>query len=311
MPGKFAKLTSVVKKKYEEFKEGKPTYTIRYLDEDNEFIDISDEEDYSTFKEHVQEYGITNAKLFLIAKGEEDKFNPNIDDGKTVCESVLYDENLESIASSRYPNIGAQYFPPGFVDRSQLDELKEQMRLLQKQLEEQKQEKPKKAKPISKSKEKKITEKTKEKQAQKEAKRLKTEAKEKKKAEKKAVKQEKKKVKEEKAKAKEEVKATPVVVEEKEVKMDFEDDTNEIEPETNPIVIEVEEEFNSLNNKNEGIERIKKDLQASAPVDIQERSKDAPKPSELEKHEFAIQPVFKRVDDEKVKEEDKIENTQK
>lgn len=78
------KLTSVVKKKYDEFKEGKSTYTIRYLDEDNEFIDISDEEDYSTFKEYVQEQGTTNAKLFLIRKGEEEKFNPNIDDGQTV-----------------------------------------------------------------------------------------------------------------------------------------------------------------------------------------------------------------------------------
>ena len=311
LPGKFMKLTSVVKKKYDEFKEGKSTYTIRYLDEDNEFIDISDEEDYSTFKEYVQEQGTTNAKLFLIRKGEEEKFNPNIDDGQTVCESMLYDENLESIATSRLPNMSSHFIPPGYVDRSQLDELKEQMKQLQKQLEEQKQVKPKKIKPISKSKEKKITEKTKEKQAQKDAKKARREAKEKKKAEKKIEKQEQKKAKAEKAKAKEEVKPAPVVVEEKEVKLNFDDEANEIVPEPKPVDQVVEEATNPLNKQNEAIELIKKDIQAAAPVIIEEGNIEAAKPSETEKHEFAIQPVFKRVDDEKVKEDVKIEDTQK
>lgn len=101
LPDRFAKLNSIVKKKYEEFKEGKSTYSMCYLDDENEMIGISDEEDYTVFKDYVKDNSLSTAKVFLNHRGEEHKFDPMIDDAQTVCESMIVDDNPWSVAASR------------------------------------------------------------------------------------------------------------------------------------------------------------------------------------------------------------------
>lgn len=92
LPEKFKRLDKVVSKKYEEFSEGKPSYTMWYLDDENELIGISDDEDYDMFKSHVKESNLPIAKVFLTRKGEEANFNPAVDDAQTVCESVIMED---------------------------------------------------------------------------------------------------------------------------------------------------------------------------------------------------------------------------
>uniref|UniRef100_A0A7S3NEU2 ZZ-type domain-containing protein n=1 Tax=Euplotes harpa TaxID=151035 RepID=A0A7S3NEU2_9SPIT len=95
LPDKFSKLNSIVKKKYEEFSQGKSSYTILYLDEENELINLSDEEDYAVFKDFIKQKRLANAKVFITAKGEEGAFEPLNEDYKTICESVVTNNELD------------------------------------------------------------------------------------------------------------------------------------------------------------------------------------------------------------------------
>ena len=65
LPDKFGKLNNIIKSKYDEFKEGKKTYTLCYVDDEDELVNISDEEDYSVFKDFVDEKHLSNAKVYL------------------------------------------------------------------------------------------------------------------------------------------------------------------------------------------------------------------------------------------------------
>lgn len=101
LPTEFAQLNSIVKKKYDEFKGGKETYTMCYLDDENELINISDDEDYTVFKEFVDDNDVGIAKVFLTAKGGEVNFNPIIDDAQTVNESVIMDDEISRLQMMR------------------------------------------------------------------------------------------------------------------------------------------------------------------------------------------------------------------
>lgn len=100
MPDEYSNLCSIIKRKYEEFKQGKETYTILYVDEENELINVSDDEDYAVFQDY-QSSNIGTAKLFLTHRGEETDFNPLIDDTMTVNESVIMDEDIAKLQTMR------------------------------------------------------------------------------------------------------------------------------------------------------------------------------------------------------------------
>ena len=101
MPEKFKQLDEIVKQKYQEFEKGKKTYTLCYLDEENELINISDDEDYTVFKDHVKNSDFALAKVFLTKRGEESLFNPQIDDAQTIHESVIPDNEIRNLRSIR------------------------------------------------------------------------------------------------------------------------------------------------------------------------------------------------------------------
>jgi hypothetical protein len=102
IPEKFDKLDKLIRRKYDQFSQGKDAYQICYLDEDNEQIDISDDEDYEVFKGYIQEYNLPSVKIFLNERGEEHKFDRDIDDCQTVHESVLGDTVFDSVAGSQF-----------------------------------------------------------------------------------------------------------------------------------------------------------------------------------------------------------------
>lgn len=132
IPNKFAKLNQIIKKKYEEFKEGKKSYTLCYVDDEDELVNISDEEDYSVYKDFVNEKNLSTAKLYLTHKGQESKFE--ILNNRTICESHILDE------TSKYSQIGQSIsmmesiLPSSSIANSKamdlLEEMQRQMRFL-------------------------------------------------------------------------------------------------------------------------------------------------------------------------------------
>lgn len=273
LPTKFSKLNAIVKKKYEEFKEGKSTYSMSYLDEENELINISDEEDYLVFKEFVEDKSLTIAKVFLCAKGEEKNFDPAIDDNKTICESMImddYDRSDRNFLFSQTPRVSmpmpmvpaptASPFPYEI-----LDSLKKQIDYL---VEKDKKEEIKKAK-------------------QKESKEVKE-------AEKKAKQEAKKKQKEKAKKEKQEKQAKKKAEKAKDKNRDIKSEINqgaelvdvapkiEVSPKSTKVVVK------EVPKQEEKVE-----------------IKEPAKVSEDAKHEFAIQPSLKRKDDKKI--EPKVE----
>lgn len=101
VPTRFIALDHLIRKKYDEFKAGKETYQICYIDEEDEQIDISDEEDYEMFLSHIKENGVSTAKLFLNKRGVNFCFNREIDDAQTVNESVIGENIFDSVVNSR------------------------------------------------------------------------------------------------------------------------------------------------------------------------------------------------------------------
>lgn len=101
VPRRFMALDHLIRKKYDEFKAGKETYQICYIDEEDEQIDISDEEDYEMFLSHLKENRVSTAKLFLNKRGTEFCFNREIDDAQTVNESVIGENIFDSVVNSR------------------------------------------------------------------------------------------------------------------------------------------------------------------------------------------------------------------
>lgn len=56
LPDTFEDLDKLIRKKYDEFKEGKDTYQLCYIDQENDEVDISDEEDYEVFLKKLWKY---------------------------------------------------------------------------------------------------------------------------------------------------------------------------------------------------------------------------------------------------------------
>ena len=274
IPTKFAKLSGIVKKKYEEFKEGKSTYSMGYLDEENELINISDEEDYIVFKEFVEDKGLTTAKVFLCAKGEERNFDPAVDDNKTICESMIVDDFDRTDRNFCFTPAPQRYVPPAPAAEpftyQILDSLKKQIDYL---VEKDKKEELKKI----------------QKKEKKEAKEALKKIKQEKKLQKEKEKKQKAETKKNKAKAisKEKGKGKNKDIAE-EIKVDVKpsESTPEVNIQPKPVKIEMKEVAKP-------IEQI-----------VQKE------PVEEEKHESSIQPSLKRKDDKKVepKENPEISN---
>jgi len=155
-PKKFVNLDALVRRKYDEFKKGKESYTMCYLDDENELINISDEEDYTVFKEYVKDNDLSIAKVFLTPKGEEAKFNPIIDDAQTVNESIIMDEDYSRLQMMR-SSLENPYIGQGGLSRELLDEIKSKLDYLVSKEKEAKKpaKKQKKKSPKAKSKPKK------------------------------------------------------------------------------------------------------------------------------------------------------------
>lgn len=132
VPEKFARLDKIIRKKYEEFKEGKKSYTLCYVDEENELINISDEEDYSVYKDFVTDRRISTPKVYLTHRGEENKFE--ILNNKTICESHLLDETSKFSEIGRSISLAESIIPASGIASSKamdlLEEMQRQMRLL-------------------------------------------------------------------------------------------------------------------------------------------------------------------------------------
>jgi hypothetical protein len=131
IPAKLSELDEIIKKKYEQFKEGRSTYRMCYMDEENEQIDISDDEDYEVFFDYVKQQSFGIKKLFLKSRSEDKKFDPDIDDCQTVNESVVLNGPL---TGGLFPNnnnnlLGANPFGSNSfgtnlgLAKSRLDEL--------------------------------------------------------------------------------------------------------------------------------------------------------------------------------------------
>lgn len=107
IPNRLSDLDGIIQKKYPQFWDGKPTYHLCYMDEENEQIDVSDDEDYDVFKDFARMKFGGNVKLFLKGREEENKFNPEIDDCQTIWESmVLEDDNTFGLMRSRLQEVG-------------------------------------------------------------------------------------------------------------------------------------------------------------------------------------------------------------
>ena len=247
-----------------------------YLDEENELINISDEEDYLVFKEFVEDKGLTTAKVFLSAKGEEKNFDPAIDDNKTICESMIVDDFDRTDRNFCFPPTPVRYMPstqgPEPFPYQILDSLKKQIDYL---VEKDKKDEAKKNK---KKEDKEAKEAIK--KAKLERKKLLEKAKKEKEQKKK---EEKEKKKKDKAKAN---------VKEKEPNKDIE--INEIKSETTSKVDIVPKPV--LTESKEIIKPIAKDDHKESSDVIEE-----------EKHEFAIQPCLKRKDDKKIEPKENLE----
>lgn len=267
LPDKFAKLNNIIKKKYEDFKEGKPTYTMCYLDEENELINISDEEDYCVFKDHVKSNRLSSAKVFLTNKGEERNFDPLLEANRTICESMIMDE------AEAYPKT-FRAVPERVLGQSVSDQANQQMlELIRKQLDYL----------VQKDKQEEI-EKAQAKAKKEEAKRAKLEKQE--------VLKKKKKEKEEKKKLKEEKKKLKEV--KKKVKKQEKDGKEKKEKKEG----EGKERADSLRFLSEELGKLEEKLEPGV-EQIGVIDQDTQNAGEQEKHEFSIQPVLKRKDDKK------------
>lgn len=265
LPPKFEKLNNIVMRKYEEFKKGKETYTMCYLDEEDELINISDEEDYAMFKQHVRETDLITAKVFLTKRGEEGNFNPMIDDAQTVNESVIMDEDYSRLQMMRSTLNNPGLFNTNNLSQELLEQIKSKLDML-------------------------VTEQNKPKTKLK-CKKKKSEKKEKKEKKSKIVKGEKA--------------AKKKKVEEKEVKLKRESSVDSIEE-----VKMIKENSAKLENKpNEQIV-VKKGIAVEAPkaspetpyvrIDTESDEDSFENDQQDGKHEFGIQPAFKRKEDQKV-----------
>jgi hypothetical protein len=261
VPNKFKKLDELIRKKYDEFKAGKETYQICYIDDEEEQIDISDEEDYGMFLSHLKDNKIATAKVFLNRRGTEFLFDRYIDDAQTVHESVLGDTIFDSVAGPRQMFVNKDIQNSVTLDeiKLRLAELENHKVLKEKEKKKKlkKEEKEEKAKKNEEKKKKKV-----ENKAEKAAKKV---------AKKEAKKMSKKEVKPEEEKPIDAV----IIIEEKEVP---EEKTNVVQNDVVELVV-------------------KDDHKDEIPVDVEIVQNELS--NEEVKHEFSIQPVLKRVINQK------------
>jgi len=124
VPKSLVKFNEIIKKKYDDFDEGKDTYQLTYLDEENEQIDISDDEDYEVFLQSSKNMSGGSVKVFLNKKEGGHKFDKEIDDCQTVHESVLGDTMLGSSAINNFE------LNPFAIDYSKIEEYKRKIEFL-------------------------------------------------------------------------------------------------------------------------------------------------------------------------------------
>ncbi|CAI2362979.1 unnamed protein product [Moneuplotes crassus] len=136
VPNTFQKFENLVKKKYQEFSQGKHSYKVCYLDNEDDQIDISDDEDYDVFLQFVTTARPPSVKLFLNSKAEGRGFDREIDDCETVNESILGDTMLGSTVDR--PSLMTSPVPPPGYDFSKIEEYKKEIEMLKFEVEKNK-----------------------------------------------------------------------------------------------------------------------------------------------------------------------------
>ena len=131
-PESFEVFSQLIRRKYDEFKEGKDTYQVCYLDNEEDHIDISDDEDYEVFLEHIKTCHQPSVKVFLNKRGKENRFNREVDDCQTVHESVMGDTLLSYSTEKPFG------MPPPNFDYSQIDKYRREMEKLREEMEMEK-----------------------------------------------------------------------------------------------------------------------------------------------------------------------------
>ncbi|CAI2363003.1 unnamed protein product [Moneuplotes crassus] len=109
IPRSFQKFSSIIQNKYEDFSYGKDSYKACYLDNEDDQVDISDDEDYEVFLQYLETVNQPSVKVFLNNNSEDRRFSKTIDDEATIHESILGDTMICSTLDR--PNLAPQSNP--------------------------------------------------------------------------------------------------------------------------------------------------------------------------------------------------------